>query len=47
MEKLKSELISMIEEISNEKAIRYLHGFVRMFVKRYLKESENGREAKR
>lgn len=37
MEQMKKEIEGMLEKIySNEKALNYIHGFMKMFVDRYL-----------
>ncbi len=37
MEQMKNEVIEMIEKIcNNEKALVYVHGFLKAFIERYL-----------
>ncbi len=37
MEQMKKEVLEMVEKIcSSEKALSYIHGFMKLFIERYL-----------
>ena len=47
MEQMKKEVFEMFEKIcSNEKALEYVHGFLKAFIERYLQECAYGLQSR-
>ena len=47
MEQMKKEVIEMVEKIcSNEKALGFVHGFLKAFIERYLQECAYGLQSR-